>query len=227
MSRSSRSSSRARPPRPTPRAEAGKHRASGAGDQLASLVPWRRCCGSVRCSMTAARRGLGDRGVRRRFRRRGGRVRVRARVELGVPRRGRLPAAGPPAALGGAAGLRSDVLGFDTAVSTDHGWGPRTHVFVALAEVDTVRRRDPSRRAGRAGQHTRRLAAARHVLPRVARPLPACRCRRRRAAATTAGRSTPRRRRTKGEPVVSAPSANCSAHIKRISRDAARDQCVW
>jgi hypothetical protein len=105
MSRSSRSSSRARPPRPTPRAEAGKHRASGAGDQLARLVPWGRCCGSVRCSMTAARRGLGDRGVRRRFRRRGGRVRVRARVELGVPRRGRLPAAGPPAALGGAAGL--------------------------------------------------------------------------------------------------------------------------
>ncbi len=39
LSPSSRSSSRARPPRPKPRAEAGKHRASsGAGDQLARLV---------------------------------------------------------------------------------------------------------------------------------------------------------------------------------------------
>jgi hypothetical protein len=37
-------------------------------------------------------------------------------------------------------GWGSDVLGFDTAVSTDHGWGLRTHVFVAVAAVDTVRR---------------------------------------------------------------------------------------
>ena len=34
----------------------------------------------------------------------------------------------------------SDVLGFDTAVSTDHGWGPRMHVFVGPSDVDAVRR---------------------------------------------------------------------------------------
>ncbi len=37
-------------------------------------------------------------------------------------------------------GHGSDVLGLDTEVSTDHGWGPRLHVFVAAPEVDEVRR---------------------------------------------------------------------------------------
>jgi hypothetical protein len=37
-------------------------------------------------------------------------------------------------------GWGSDVLGFDSEVSTDHGWGPRMHVFVAATEVDAVRR---------------------------------------------------------------------------------------
>jgi hypothetical protein len=37
-------------------------------------------------------------------------------------------------------GWGSDVLGFDTATSTDHGWGPRMHVFVAASDVDAVRR---------------------------------------------------------------------------------------
>ena len=36
-------------------------------------------------------------------------------------------------------GSGSDVLGFDTPRSTDHGWGPRLHVFVAASEVDAVR----------------------------------------------------------------------------------------
>jgi hypothetical protein len=40
----------------------------------------------------------------------------------------------------GLLGSGSDVLGFDTAVFTDHGWGPRMHVFVAASEVDGVRR---------------------------------------------------------------------------------------
>ena len=35
-------------------------------------------------------------------------------------------------------GTGSDVLGFDTARSTDHGWGPRMHVFVAAADVAAV-----------------------------------------------------------------------------------------
>ena len=37
-------------------------------------------------------------------------------------------------------GSGSDVLGFDTPRSIDHGWGPQLHVFVAASEVDTVRR---------------------------------------------------------------------------------------
>ena len=37
-------------------------------------------------------------------------------------------------------GSGSDVLGFDTPRSTDHGWGPQLQVFVAASEVDTVRR---------------------------------------------------------------------------------------
>ena len=36
-------------------------------------------------------------------------------------------------------GSGSDVLGFDTPRSTDHGWGPRLHIFVAASEVDVVR----------------------------------------------------------------------------------------
>jgi hypothetical protein len=36
-------------------------------------------------------------------------------------------------------GWGSDVLGYDTARSTDHGWGPRLQVFVDAAAVDRVR----------------------------------------------------------------------------------------
>jgi hypothetical protein len=36
-------------------------------------------------------------------------------------------------------GWGSDVLGFDTARSTDHGWGPSVQLFVAAADVDEVR----------------------------------------------------------------------------------------
>jgi hypothetical protein len=36
-------------------------------------------------------------------------------------------------------GTGSDVLGFDTERSTDHGWGPRLQVFVTSAAVDRVR----------------------------------------------------------------------------------------
>jgi hypothetical protein len=32
-------------------------------------------------------------------------------------------------------GTGSDVLGYDTAQSTDHGWGPRMQVFVAESDV--------------------------------------------------------------------------------------------
>ncbi len=35
-------------------------------------------------------------------------------------------------------GTGSDVLGFDTARSTDHGWGPRVQVFVDAADVAAV-----------------------------------------------------------------------------------------
>ena len=35
-------------------------------------------------------------------------------------------------------GSGSDVLGFDTPRSTDHGWGPRLHIFVAASEVDVI-----------------------------------------------------------------------------------------
>lgn len=38
-------------------------------------------------------------------------------------------------------GTGSDVLGFDTERSTDHGWGPRLQLFVASSEVDAVRAR--------------------------------------------------------------------------------------
>jgi hypothetical protein len=36
-------------------------------------------------------------------------------------------------------GPGSDVLGYDTAVSTDHGWGPRVLVFVGAGELAAVR----------------------------------------------------------------------------------------
>lgn len=39
----------------------------------------------------------------------------------------------------GLLGWGSDVLGFDTARSTDHGWGPRLYVFVHAPEVERVR----------------------------------------------------------------------------------------
>ena len=37
-------------------------------------------------------------------------------------------------------GSGSDVLGFDTPRSTDHGWGPQLHLFVAASEADAVRK---------------------------------------------------------------------------------------
>jgi hypothetical protein len=40
----------------------------------------------------------------------------------------------------GLLGWGSDVLGFDTARSTDHGWGPRLQVFVEAGAVADVRR---------------------------------------------------------------------------------------
>ncbi|MCH8065245.1 MAG: DUF4037 domain-containing protein [Chloroflexi bacterium] len=39
-------------------------------------------------------------------------------------------------------GQGSDVLGFDTARSTDHGWGPRVIVFVDDADLSEIRQRD-------------------------------------------------------------------------------------
>ena len=36
-------------------------------------------------------------------------------------------------------GWGSDVLGFDTSRSTDHGWGPRLQVFVAADQVPPLR----------------------------------------------------------------------------------------
>ena len=36
-------------------------------------------------------------------------------------------------------GPGSDVLGFDTPRSTDHGWGPQLHIFVVASEVDATR----------------------------------------------------------------------------------------
>ncbi len=38
-------------------------------------------------------------------------------------------------------GTGSDVLGFDTARSTDHGWGPRVQVFVGASDAEAVRGR--------------------------------------------------------------------------------------
>ena len=39
----------------------------------------------------------------------------------------------------GLLGSGSDVLGFDTSRSTDHGWGPRLRLFVRAEDVDAVR----------------------------------------------------------------------------------------
>jgi hypothetical protein len=50
----------------------------------------------------------------------------------------RLPLGGRPHAAA-LLGPGSDVLGLDTEVSTDHGWGPRLHVFVDDANVAAVR----------------------------------------------------------------------------------------
>src|SRR5947207_4746614 len=40
---------------------------------------------------------------------------------------------------GGWLGWGSDVLGYDTRRSTDHGWGPRLQVFVAAEQVGLLR----------------------------------------------------------------------------------------
>jgi hypothetical protein len=37
-------------------------------------------------------------------------------------------------------GTGSDVLGFDTERSTDHGWGPRLQLFVEREDVESVAR---------------------------------------------------------------------------------------
>ena len=37
-------------------------------------------------------------------------------------------------------GSGSEVLGFDTPRSTDHGWGPQLHIFVTASEVDATRK---------------------------------------------------------------------------------------
>ena len=39
----------------------------------------------------------------------------------------------------GLLGWGSEILGFDTARSTDHGWGPRLRVFVEPSDVATAR----------------------------------------------------------------------------------------
>ncbi len=36
-------------------------------------------------------------------------------------------------------GSGSDILGFDTLRSTDHGWGPQLHIFLEPSDVDAVR----------------------------------------------------------------------------------------
>lgn len=50
-------------------------------------------------------------------------------------------ALGPTPHAAALVGTGSDVLGFDTARSTDHGWGPRMHVFVGEDDVGDVRSR--------------------------------------------------------------------------------------
>src|SRR3712207_6325476 len=48
------------------------------------------------------------------------------------------PALGPRVHAAALLGTGSDVLGFDTPRSTDHGWGPRMHLFVAGADKAVV-----------------------------------------------------------------------------------------
>ena len=48
------------------------------------------------------------------------------------------PAIGPRPHAAAFLGSGSDVLGYDTARSSDHGWGPRMHVFVDDADVAEV-----------------------------------------------------------------------------------------
>ncbi|HMK10833.1 MAG TPA: hypothetical protein VK461_04600, partial [Acidimicrobiales bacterium] len=45
----------------------------------------------------------------------------------------------------GRLGWGSDVVGYDTARSTDHGWGPHLHVFVDAADIESVRSRVDAR----------------------------------------------------------------------------------
>jgi hypothetical protein len=47
-------------------------------------------------------------------------------------------AVGPRTHSAALVGTGSDVLGFDTIRSTDHGWGPRMHLFVSEADVAEV-----------------------------------------------------------------------------------------
>lgn len=49
------------------------------------------------------------------------------------------PLLGPVEHAAALLGWGSDVLGYDTARSTDHGWGPRLQIFVAADDVDAVR----------------------------------------------------------------------------------------
>jgi len=48
---------------------------------------------------------------------------------------------GPVSHAAAALGEGSEMLGFDTARSTDHSWGPRAQIFVQAEAVDTVRSR--------------------------------------------------------------------------------------
>ena len=64
----------------------------------------------------------------------------------------------------------SDVLGFDTARSTDHGWGPRMQLFVEGERAEAVRERS-SRPAGRVPRlaDALRLGRGARVAPRRSR----------------------------------------------------------
>ena len=64
-------------------------------------------------------------------------------IELALPYYEEVVAAliGDVAHAAGRLGWGSDVLGYDTERSTDHGWGPHLHVFVEEEEVERVRAR--------------------------------------------------------------------------------------